>query len=99
MYIDFLGYFCVILLQLFILIALYDYIKNNKNNKHYDLIKYIKNCSIVISSFILIYISTHLYFKNNIIENERNYIIIFMCIIVLFYWSYIKISWFPKLLL
>ena len=98
MYIEFLGYFCLILLQLYVLLVLYDYIKVTKNNKNYDLVLYIKNCSFIISSFILIYISTHLYFKNSIINDERNYIAIFICFIVLFYWSYIKISWLPRLL-
>ena len=89
MYLTFIGFFSVIIIQLYILNFLNNYIElENTNHRNYDLNLFIKNCTYLIVSFILIYITKHSYFRNINKLYENDYIVLFLCIIILFYWSY-----------
>lgn len=98
MYLIFLGFFSVVIIQLYILNFFNNYIELDTNHKNYDLNLFIKNCTYLIVSFILIYITTHCYFRNINKLYENDYIVLFLCIIILFYWSYQNISWFKNLI-
>lgn len=99
MYISYLGFFSIIILQFYIIHFCFDLIKLDNNHKNYTLNNYIKNCSYLLTGIIIIYITTHCYFLKINKSNENDYIVLFLSLCFLFYYSYTNISWFSDLLM